>query len=166
MEEHAFVSCENLVKIYKVADLEVVALQGLDLAVNAGEMMALVGPSGAGKSTLLNVIGGLDAPSAGMVVIGGWDLLKMKERDRMKYRREVVGFAWQQPARNLLPYLTVRENIELPMLLTGTSTATRRKRVSELLEVIELSDQARHRPDQLSGGQKQRVSMAGVLAEG
>ncbi len=117
MEDQTFVLCENLVKIYKVAELEVVALQGLDLVVEAGEMMALVGPSGAGKSTLLNVIGGLDTPSAGTVMIGGWDLLKMRERDRMRYKREVVGFAWQQPARNLLPYLTVRENIELPMLV-------------------------------------------------
>ena len=164
MEKQAFVFCENLVKIYKVADLEVVALQGLDLEVEAGEIMALVGPSGAGKSTLLNVIGGLDAPSAGTVVIGGWDLFKMKERDRMQYRREVVGFAWQQPARNLLPYLTVRENIELPMLLKGASSAVRRTRVNELLEVIELSDQASHRPDQLSGGQQQRVALAVALA--
>ena len=164
MEEQAFVLCENLVKIYKVAELEVVALQGLDLVVEAGEMMALVGPSGAGKSTLLNVIGGLDTPSAGTVMIGGWDLLKMKERDRMRYRREVVGFAWQQPARNLLPYLTVRENIELPLLLTGASVAKRRTRVNELLEVVELGDQARHRPDQLSGGQQQRVALAVALA--
>ncbi len=164
MEEQPFVLCENLVKIYKVAELEVVALQGLDLIVQAGEMMALVGPSGAGKSTLLNVIGGLDTPSAGEVEIGGWDLLKMKERDRMRYKREVVGFAWQQPARNLLPYLTVRENIELPMLVAGMPTAKRRARVGELLEVIGLGEHARHRPDQLSGGQQQRVALAVALA--
>jgi peptide/nickel transport system ATP-binding protein len=164
MEEQAFVLCENLVKIYKVAELEVVALQGLDLVVEAGEMMALIGPSGAGKSTLLNVIGGLDTPSAGTVMIGGWDLLKMKERDRMRYKREVVGFAWQQPARNLLPYLTVRENIEMPMLVAGTAGGKRRSRVDELLEVVGLSDQAKHRPDQFSGGQQQRVALAVALA--
>jgi peptide/nickel transport system ATP-binding protein len=164
MEGQPFVLCENLVKIYKVAELEVVALQGLDLVVEAGEMMALVGPSGAGKSTLLNVIGGLDTPSAGTVEIGGWDLLKMKERDRIRYKREVVGFAWQQPARNLLPYLTVRENIELPMLVAGMPTGKRHTRVGELLEVIGLGEHARHRPDQLSGGQQQRVALAVALA--
>jgi peptide/nickel transport system ATP-binding protein len=164
MEDQTFVLCENLVKIYKVAELEVVALQGLDLVVETGEMMALVGPSGAGKSTLLNVIGGLDTPSAGTVMIGGWDLLKMKERDRMRYKREVVGFAWQQPARNLLPYLTVRENIELPMLVAGQTARKRRARVDELLEVVGLSEQARHKPDQLSGGQQQRVALAVALA--
>ena len=111
------VFCDNLVKIYKVADLEVVALQGLDLEINPGEIMALVGPSGAGKSTLLNVIGGLDNPSAGQVSVAGQDLLNMKERDRVIYKREKVGFVWQQPARNLLPYLTARENVEMPMIL-------------------------------------------------
>jgi len=164
MEEQPFVYCENLVKIYKVADLEVVALQGLDLEVQPGEMMALVGPSGAGKSTLLNVIGGLDTPSAGIVVINGWDLLKMRTRDRTRYKREVVGFAWQQPSRNLLPYLTARENIELPMLVAGMASRQRRQRVDELLQVVELTEQARHRPDQLSGGQQQRVALAVALA--
>mgnify|MGYP001117366683 FL=1 len=164
MEDHTFVLCENLVKIYKVAELEVVALQGLDLVVESGEMMALVGPSGAGKSTLLNVIGGLDTPSAGTVMIGGWDLLKMKARDRMRYKRTVVGFAWQQPARNLLPYLTVRENIELPMLVAGMPARARRVRVDELIEVVGLGDQARRRPDQLSGGQQQRVALSVAMA--
>ncbi len=164
MEDQTFVLCENLVKIYKVAELEVVALQGLDLVVESGEMMALVGPSGAGKSTLLNVIGGLDTPSAGTVMIGGWDLLKMKARDRMRYKREVVGFAWQQPARNLLPYLTVRENIELPMLVAGMPARQRRARVDELIEVVGLSEQARRRPDQLSGGQQQRVALSVAIA--
>ena len=164
MEDHTFVLCENLVKIYKVAELEVVALQGLDLVVESGEMMALVGPSGAGKSTLLNVIGGLDTPSAGTVMIDGWDLLKMKARDRMRYKRTVVGFAWQQPARNLLPYLTVRENIELPMLVAGMPARARRVRVDELIEVVGLGDQARRRPDQLSGGQQQRVALSVAMA--
>ncbi len=108
-----------LVKIYKVADLEVVALQGLDLVVSQGDILALVGPSGAGKSTLLNVIGGLDAPSAGKVHVADFDLMAMKNRERVNYKRNMVGFVWQQPARNLLPYLTAKENIEIPMLLNG-----------------------------------------------
>src|SRR5688572_513735 len=113
--EKPFLSCNNLVKIYKVASQEVVALQGLNLSVSKGEMMALIGPSGVGKSTLLNVIGGLDIPSAGNVQVAGWDLLQMTERERVIYKRQVVGFVWQQPARNLLPYLSARENVELPM---------------------------------------------------
>ncbi|MFN2199126.1 MAG: ABC transporter ATP-binding protein [Anaerolineales bacterium] len=160
----AFVSCDNLVKIYKVADLEVVALQGLDLEVNPGEILALVGPSGAGKSTLLNVIGGLDIPSAGKVNIGGWDLLAMKNGDRVRYKQETVGFVWQQPSRNLLPYLTAQENVELPMMIAGVSAAERRTRAQELLEVVGLQDRADFRPDRLSGGQQQRVALAVALS--
>ncbi len=98
--------CDNLVKIYKVADLEVVALQGLDLTVNRGELMAIIGNSGSGKSTLLNILGGLDRPSAGRVLVGNRDLLKMDDRDMVLYKRDVVGFVWQQSGRNLIPYLT------------------------------------------------------------
>ena len=111
--------CEGLVRIYKVADLEVVALQGLDLVVGVGEMIAIVGASGSGKSTLLNILGGLDAPSAGRAVVAGHDLGQMGRRERTRYRRRVVGMIWQQTARNLLPYLTAQENVELPMTLDG-----------------------------------------------
>lgn len=163
-ENGVFVNCDNLVKIYKVADLEVVALQGLDLTVSRGDTLALVGPSGAGKSTLLNVIGGLDAPSAGKVNIAGYDLLAMKDRQRVKYKREMVGFVWQQPARNLLPYLTAKENIELPMLLNGTQGTKRSKRALDLLEVVGLADRADFHPNRLSGGQQQRVAIAVALA--
>ncbi len=156
--------CDNLVKIYKIADLEVVALQGLDLEVDPGEIMALVGPSGAGKSTLLNVIGGLDVPSAGEVHAAGHDLLKMKTKDRVAYKRESVGFVWQQPGRNLLPYLTARENVEMPMMLAGLSGRKRRQRAMELLEMVALTDRANFRPDRLSGGQQQRVALAVALA--
>lgn len=159
-----FVNCENLVKIFKVADLEVVALQGLDMTVSAGDILALVGPSGAGKSTLLNVIGGLDTPSAGKVNVAGYDLLAMKEGLRVKYKREMVGFVWQQPARNLLPYLTAKENIELPILLNGSNKKDRSKRALELLEVVGLADRANFRPNRLSGGQQQRVAIAVALA--
>jgi len=162
--EEAFVLCDNLVKIYKVAELEVVALQGLDLEVPKGEIMALVGPSGSGKSTLLNVIGGLDTPSAGAVKVEGWDLLQMKDRDRVKFKKQVVGFAWQQPSRNLLPYLTARENIELPMILNGVSANKRKKRSLAILDLVDLADRANFRPDRLSGGQQQRVALAVALA--
>ena len=164
MSTDSFIFCDNLVKIYKVADLEVVALQGLDLAVEQGEMMALVGASGSGKSTLLNVIGGLDEPSAGKIAVNGQDLLNISDHDRVLYKRNTVGFVWQQPARNLLPYLTARENVELPMMLTGGSSRQRRERALELLEMVNLSDRADFRPDRLSGGQQQRVALAIALA--
>lgn len=164
MSTDSFIYCDNLVKIYKVADLEVVALQGLDLAVEKGEMMALVGSSGSGKSTLLNVIGGLDEPSAGKITVNGQDLLKISDRARVEYKRNTVGFVWQQPARNLLPYLTARENVELPMMLSGGSARQRRERAMELLEMVNLSDRADFRPDRLSGGQQQRVALAIALA--
>lgn len=164
MSTESFIFCDNLVKIYKVADLEVVALQGLDLAVEQSEMMALVGSSGSGKSTLLNVIGGLDEPSAGKISVNGQDLLKISDKARVTYKRSTVGFVWQQPARNLLPYLTARENVELPMMLSGGSARQRRERALELLEMVNLSDRADFRPDRLSGGQQQRVALAIALA--
>lgn len=162
--QQAFVLCDNLVKIYKVADLEVVALQGLDLEVQAGEVMALVGPSGAGKTTLLNVIGGLDTPSAGKVQVSGWDLLDIGDRERVQYKKEIVGFVWQQTTRNLLPYLSARENVELPMMLAKGNKVQRKAHAMELLEVVDLADRADFRPDQLSGGQQQRVALAVALA--
>lgn len=159
-----FVVCDSLVKIYKVGELEVVALQGLDIEVNTGEVMALVGPSGAGKTTLLNVMGGLDVPSAGYVAVAGRNLLTMKENDRVLYKREVVGFAWQQTTRNLLPYLTASENIELPMIIAGKSSKFRKQRVGELLNLIDLYDRKEFKPSQLSGGQQQRIALAIALA--
>ena len=113
------INCENLVKIYKVVDLEVVALQGLDLTVQPGELLAIVGASGSGKSTLLNILGGLDRPSAGRVTINGRNLLKLSDSDLDEYRRQEVGFVWQQTGRNLIPYLTAKENVELPMTVAG-----------------------------------------------
>jgi ABC-type lipoprotein export system ATPase subunit len=156
--------CDNLVKIYKVADLEVVALQGLDLIVNRGELIAIIGASGSGKSTLLNVLGGLDVPSAGKALVGGYDLLNMTAKDRVQYRREMVGFIWQQTARNLLPYLTALENVEMPMILDGAPRSLRRDRAMELLGLVNLADRAGHRPDRLSGGEQQRVAIAVALA--
>jgi peptide/nickel transport system ATP-binding protein len=164
METESFVRCDNLIKIYKVADLEVVALQGLNLELAQGEIMALVGPSGVGKSTLLNVIGGLDTPSAGSVWVAGWDLLRMDDRKRVQYKRQVVGFVWQQPSRNLLPYLSAQENVELPMQHSGVKAGVRRERALELLDVVGLADRAGHRPHRLSGGEQQRVALAVALA--
>ncbi len=164
MSTDTFVVCDNLVKIYKIADLEVVALQGLDLEIPRGEMLAIVGSSGSGKSTLLNVMGGLDEPSAGGIWVDGQDLLKLSEKQRIAYKRNQVGFVWQQPARNLLPYLTALENVSLPMMLTGGSRQLRRQRAIELLEMVGLADRVDFQPDRLSGGQQQRVALAMALA--
>jgi putative ABC transport system ATP-binding protein len=158
--------CENLVKIYKVADLEVVALQGLDLAVDPGELVAIVGASGSGKSTLQNILGGVDVPTAGRVEVDGRDLASLSEGERTLYRRRVVGFVWQQTSRNLLPYLTAAENVELPMTLEGVGRRDRAGRVRSLLELVGLDDRAHHRPDALSGGEQQRVAVAIALANG
>jgi peptide/nickel transport system ATP-binding protein len=164
LENQKFIVCNNLVKIYKIADLEVVALQGLDLEVEKGEMMALVGPSGSGKSTLLNVMGALDTPSVGQITVGDVDLLNMDGRQRVRYKREVVGFLWQQPSRNLLSYISARENIELPLMLTQRSPKERAERAQDLLEVLGLAERADFRPDQLSGGEQQLVALGVALA--
>ena len=156
------IACEGLVRIYKVADLEVVALQGLDLVVGVGEMIAIVGASGSGKSTLLNILGGLDTPSAGRAVVAGHDLGTMGRRERTRYRRRVVGMIWQQTARNLLPYLTAQENVELPMTLDGKRDRTARG--ERLLELVGLGERRHHRPERLSGGEQQRVAIAVALA--
>jgi ABC-type lipoprotein export system ATPase subunit len=158
----ALIACDNLVRIYKVADLEVVALQGLDLLVEKGEIVAIVGASGSGKSTLLNILGGLDSPSAGRAVVDGHDLGQMGRRERTRYRRRVVGIVWQQTGRNLLPYLSAVENVELPMVLDGARG--RRARALELLGLVGLADRAGHRPERLSGGEQQRVAIAVALA--
>ena len=160
----ALIVCDNLVKIYKVADLEVVALQGLDLLVEQGEFIALVGASGSGKSTLMNILGGLDVPSAGRAVVAGHDLGDMGRRERTEYRRRVIGFVWQQTARNLLAYLTARQNVELPMLLNGLGRREREARAADLLTRVGLADRAEHRPERLSGGEQQRVAIAVALA--
>jgi len=159
-----FIACENLVKIYKVADLEVVALQGLDLEVPRGELLAIVGASGSGKSTLMNILGGLDRPSAGRVVVGGVDLLKLSGRELNRYRRDKVGFVWQQTSRNLIPYLTAQENVELPMLMAGQPAGEARAWAAELLSAVGLEERRNHRLHQLSGGQQQRVAIALALA--
>ena len=156
--------CDNLVKIYKIAELEVVALQGLDLTVGRGEVMAIIGNSGSGKSTLLNILGGLDRPSAGRVTVGNRDLLKMDDRDMVMYKREVVGFVWQQAGRNLIPYLTAFENVKVPMLFAGKSAAEQDAWADELLDAVNLGHRKHHRLSQMSGGEQQRVAIAIALA--
>ena len=162
----ALIVCDNLVRIYQVDRIEVQALQGLDLLVGAGEMIAIVGASGSGKSTLLNVLSGLDVPTAGRARVGAWDLLRMGHADRLRYRREVVGFVWQQTGRNLLPYLTAVENVRLPMAFAGMRRRERQHRAGELLETLGVAQCAGWRPGQLSGGEQQRVAIAVALANG
>ncbi|MEV4109160.1 ABC transporter ATP-binding protein [Nonomuraea sp. NPDC049695] len=156
----AHIVCDNLVRIYKTEGVEVVALQGLDLVIDKGELVAIVGASGSGKSTLLNVLSGLDVPTAGVAKVAGMDLLSMNARDRLRYRRSVVGFIWQQTARNLLPYLSARENVELPMKLAGR----RGGRALELLELVGVGYCADRKVPEMSGGEQQRVAIAVALA--
>ena len=164
MSEAPLIICDNVVKIYKVASLEVVALQGLDLVVQPGELLGIVGVSGSGKSTLMNILGGLDRPSAGRVWVDGSDLLKLSEVGLDKYRRSKVGFVWQQGARNLVPYLTALENVMLPMTLAGVTGRKKRQRAEELLCTVGLSERRGHRLQQMSGGEQQRVAIAVALA--
>ena len=164
MNNSPYVFCQDVFKIYKIADLEVVALRGLDLAVDAGEVVAIVGASGSGKSTLLNILAGYDSPSAGGVMVGGKDLLRMSAREVEEYRRVDVGFIWQQTSRNLFPYLSTLENVTLPMMLTNTPGSERRERAEELLGLVGLSHRLDHTPEKLSGGEQQRVAIAVALA--
>ncbi len=159
-----YIHCEDLFKIYKTEELEVVALRGLDLRVPPGEMMAIVGASGSGKSTLLNILAGLDQPSAGRVTVGERNLLTMNDDDLVRYRRQEVGFVWQQTGRNLVPYLSSQQNVEVPLILEGRSRKRARERAIELLTAVGLPTKLRNRPEQLSGGEQQRVAIAVALA--
>ena len=156
------IECDNLVKIYKTKDIEVLALQGLDVRIDQGELMAIIGNSGSGKSTFLNMIGGLDRPSAGRLIVDGKDLFKLNERELVEYKRRTVGFVWQNNARNLLPYLTAWQNVQMPMLFE--SGAKKKQRALELLEMVGLSHRKNNRLDQLSGGEQQRIAIAIALA--
>ncbi|MFF2845695.1 ABC transporter ATP-binding protein [Streptomyces sp. NPDC058001] len=163
----ALITCDRLVRIFSTDGVEVQALQGLDLLVREGELMALVGASGSGKSTLMNILAGLDEPTAGAASVAGRDLLTMGAKERLGYRRDVVGFVWQQTARNLLPYLTAAQNVTLPMQLHGKGAPGRRAKSERALELLGLLDVAEcrdRRPHQMSGGQQQRVAIAVALA--
>lgn len=156
------IKADGLVKIYKSKETEVLALQGLDLTVEEGELTAIIGNSGSGKSTFLNMIGGLDRPSAGSLFVAGSNLFTMTERELVGYKRDTVGFVWQNNGRNLLPYLTVLENIMLPMSLS--STKKKKEKALELLEKVGMSAKKRSRMNMLSGGEQQRVAIAIALA--
>ncbi|UKS30238.1 ABC transporter ATP-binding protein [Paenibacillus sp. HWE-109] len=155
------ITCEGLVKIYKTDEIEVVALQGLNIQIDAGELMAIIGNSGSGKSTLLNILGGLDRPSAGQVKVGDWDLLKITDKQLVDYKRHTVGFIWQNNARNLVSYLTALENVEMPMMLSGNYDPVYAK---QLLEWVGLSHRMNNKLQELSGGEQQRVAIAISLA--
>ena len=154
--------CENLIKIYKTPDLEVLALQGLDLNIAAGELMAIIGNSGSGKSTFLNMLGGLDRPSAGNLTVDGSDMNKITEQQLVEYKRKTVGFVWQNNARNLVPYLNAVQNVMLPMIFE--SEKNKKERALELLEMVGMSHKKYNHLSQMSGGEQQRVAIAIALA--
>lgn len=156
------IRCDNLVKIYKTKDIEVLALQGLDINIEPGELMAIVGNSGSGKSTFLNMIGGLDRPTAGKLYVDGKNLFRLSEKELVEYKQKTVGFVWQNNARNLLPYLTALENIMVPMMFADAKE--QEKKALELLELVGLSHKKDSKLSQLSGGEQQRVAIAIALA--
>ena len=168
--EPAMIECEELVKIYATDEQKVMALQGLDLVIARGELMAIIGKSGSGKSTLIQMIGGLETPTAGRLLIEGRDLAEYGERELLEYRRRRVGFVWQNSGHNLFPFLTALENVESRMLFMDGGNAPkktekeRRKRAYELLKETGVENCADRYPDQLSGGENQRVAIAVALA--
>jgi len=161
MSNENIIYCENLIKIYKTDETEVVALQGLDVSIKRGEMMAIIGNSGSGKSTLMNMIGGLDRASAGKLIVDGKDLFKIKDQELIEYKRDTVGFVWQNNARNLMPYLSAEENIEYIMSLK--KLPNKRQKAHELLRMVDMYDRRKNRLNQLSGGEQQRVAIAIAL---
>ncbi len=162
--DDAVIACDSLVRIYSTAGIEVQALQGLDLLIEPGELTALVGASGSGKSTLLNILAGLDAPTAGRARVAGHDLLGMGARERLAYRRETVGFLWQQTSRNLFSHLTAAENVALPMRLAAKGRRPRQRRTTELLDALGVGYCQDRMPAQMSGGEQQRVAIGVALA--
>ena len=162
--DEILISCDGLVKIFKTEEVEVMALQGLDLEIKRGELMSVIGKSGSGKSTLMNIIGGLEKPSAGKIIVGGANLSEMSEKEMVQYRKKKVGFVWQKSGRNLFPYLTSLENIEATMSFTGVKNKEKREKALELLEMVGMSHKKDSYPGQMSGGEQQRVAIAVALA--
>jgi ABC-type lipoprotein export system ATPase subunit len=160
----ALIVCDNLLRVYQTDTVEVQALQGLDLLVYGGEMVAIVGASGSGKSTLLQVLAGVDAATAGRARVAGHDLLAMTRRERVHYRRQVVGFVRQQSSRNLVSYLTAAQMVDLPLSIAGVPRRERRSRVAELFEALGVAHCAHLRPHEMSGGEQQRVAICVALA--
>lgn len=158
----ALIEATNLVKLYRMGEETVHALDGVSFSIPRGDYCAIVGPSGSGKSTLMNIIGGLDTPSNGRIVIAGNDIGAMNDDDLAVFRNQTIGFVFQ--SFNLLPRLTALENVELPMIYGGILPKERKERAAELLERVGLGQRMGHRPTQLSGGQQQRVAIARALA--
>lgn len=156
------IRADSLVKIYKTKETEVLALQGLDLTVETGELTAIIGNSGSGKSTFLNMIGGLDKPSAGSLFVDGKNLFTMTEKELVLYKRDTVGFVWQNNGRNMLPFLSALENVMMPMNLS--STKHKHDKAIELLEMVGMSHKKHSRMNMLSGGEQQRIAIAIALA--
>ena len=163
-QDDVIILCDELVKIYMSDGLKVMALQGLDLEVRRGEMLAIIGKSGSGKSTLLNMIGGLENPTAGRLVICGKDMAAYTDKELTAYRKKTVGFVWQKSSRNLFPFLTAKDNVEMPMLFMKRTPAQRSTRAMELLEMVGMAKYADKFPGQLSGGEQQRIAIAVALA--
>lgn len=158
------VECTGLVHIYKTAELEVFALQGLDMSIDEGEVVAIVGASGSGKTTLMNVLAGVQTPSAGQARVAGWDVGSLSGAKRDRYRREVIGYMWQNASLNLTRELTAYENLQLPVMVAGKSRGERRQRAAELVDVFRLGDRIDHLPTKLSGGEQQRLALAVAVA--
>ena len=156
--------CDRLVRIYSGKGIEVQALQGLDLLIAEGELTALIGAAGSGKSTLMNILAGLDTPTAGSVWVAGHNLGAMTAKERLAYRRSVAGFIWQQTSRNLLPYMTARQNVLLPMRLSSLGRRERLRRAGLLLGTLGITHCADRTPDRMSGGEQQRAAIATALA--
>ena len=165
MSQVPHIICTDIFKIFKVADLEVVALRGLDLTIDQGEVVAIVGASGSGKTTFLNILAGYDKPSAGTIEVTGKDLVHFSDKEAEYYRRSEIGFVWQQTSRNLFPYLTAFENVQLPMKLNNLGSGESIKNAAlELLDLVGLKERAHHIPENLSGGEQQRTAIAVGLA--
>ena len=158
------ISCAGLYKIFKVSDLEVVALRGVDLNIGYGELISIVGASGSGKSTFLNILAGYESPSAGDVQVGNFDLLGINQKDAVEYRKSEVGFVWQQTGKNLVPYLDIYSNIELPMMASNLSKKERTARVDNLIEFLNLNSISSRLPENISGGEQQVSAIAVALA--
>jgi len=158
------INCTGLYKIFKVSDLEVVALRGVDLDIGYGELISIVGASGSGKSTLLNILAGYESPSAGDVQVGNFDLLGINQKEAVEYRKSEVGFVWQQTGKNLVPYLDIYSNIELPMMASDLSKKERSSRVGSLIEFLNLNSVSSRLPENISGGEQQVSAIAVALA--
>ena len=162
MNNKSYIQADDLVKVFRLGNVEVQALRGLSMRVDKGEMVAIVGASGSGKTTLLNILGGITRATAGNSIVAGYDVTNASPVQLVALRREIVGHIFQE--LNLIPTLTAYENVELPMLAAKVDGNTRKKRVEELLNIVGLEDRMKHKPDELSGGERQRVAIAAAIA--